>query len=74
VCPAYVAVAKTIADDPDARAAALAGRVPLVVAGWSSSSESLAERYLRASAEEKTTLGEVAGVANVWDEVIVPAL
>jgi hypothetical protein len=69
VCPAYVAAAKAIAEDPDARAAVLAGRVPLIIAGWS-----LSDHYLCASAKEKTRLGRVAGAGTVWDEVVVPAL
>ena len=71
VSQAYVAAAKAVAHDERGRDAVLAGRVPLLVASWS---ESLAERYLRASPAERVNLTQTAGVDAIWDDLIVPSL
>jgi SpoU rRNA methylase family enzyme len=68
---AYVAAAKAIAHDQAARNAVISGRVPLVVASWS---ETLADRYMRASPAERVALRKAAGVDQFWDELIAPAL
>lgn len=72
VCSPYLAAAVKIANDPDARAAVLAGRVPLVIAGWSLASDSLADHLLRSSQREKASLSETVGVEYIWDELVAP--
>jgi len=68
----YAHAAIAIVNDKDARAAVLAGRVPLVVASWAN--ESLADRYMRSSADERVELREMAGVDHLWDELIAPGV
>jgi len=73
VCVPYVHAALTIADDQDPREAVLAGKVSLLDAARSTApAETLAERFIHATPEERLDCARAFGPARVWDEMISP--
>jgi hypothetical protein len=71
VCVPYVAAAVAIADDSDARAAVLAGRLPLLAVA-KAGTETLAEHFVRSTPNELLEAARVIGPAVLWDRMISP--
>jgi len=71
VCRPYVAAAVVIADDQAARDAVLAGRMSLPAAAHA---ESLVDHFARSSTEQRLEVARTFGIAQVWDQLIVPLL
>jgi uncharacterized damage-inducible protein DinB len=72
VSRAYVNAALPLADNPAAREAVISGQVPLLGAAKALNSESLAEHFARASADEWLEVARVIGPAVIWDQMIAP--
>jgi hypothetical protein len=72
VCVVYAAAAIKIDDDPDARAAALAGERGLL--RKPAAGKSLASHILRSSPEDLRVAAETVGIDRIWDLMIAPAV
>jgi hypothetical protein len=73
VCVPYVAAAVAIADDPDARAAVLAGKQTILDAA-KKVDESLADRLRRSTPAELLEAAREIGPTVLWDQMLEPLL
>ena len=74
ICVPYAAAAVAIADDPAARAAALAGKITILDAAKAAARETLADHFARATQAEWLEAARVIGPAVIWDRMIAPVV